>query len=132
MNYGNYFYAFNPSVENEKESYERNIRLLDTIYDVLNDYNINVKCKGYTFMKDAICIITDLKRMDICLEKEVYPLIAEKYDAAGTDTIEHGIRNALKTAEFSSDILMPRPTNKLFLLMAAQEVSARLLKELCI
>jgi len=130
MNYGNYFFAFDPSADNEKIMYERYIRLLETIYNVLNEYNINVKCKGYTFMKDAICIITDLKRMDICLEKEVYPLIAKKYAAAGTDTIEHGIRNALKTAEFKTDLLMPRPTNKLFLLMAAQEVSERLLKEM--
>ena len=132
MNFGNYFLAFNPSAENEKTIYERNIRLTETIYNVLNDYNINVKCKGYTFMKDAICIITDLKRLDICLEKEVYPLIAKKYDLAGTDTIEHDIRNALKTAEFKSDILMPRPTNKLFLLTAAQKVSSRLGKELLV
>ena len=70
MNYGNYFFAFDPSADNEKIMYERYIRLLETIYNVLNEYNINVKCKGYTFMKDAICIITDLKRMDICLEKD--------------------------------------------------------------
>ena len=132
MNYGNYFFAFDPSADNEKIMYERYIRLLETIYNVLNEYNINVKCKGYTFMKDAICIITDLKRMDICLEKEVYPLIAKKYAAAGTDTIEHGIRNALNTAEFKTDLLMPRPTNKLFLLMAVQEVNTRLLKELIV
>ena len=89
-------------------------------------------CKGYTFMKDAICIITDLNRLDICLEKEVYPLIAKKYAITGTDTVEHGIRNALKSAEFKTNLLMPRPTNKLFLLMAAQEVNARLLKELIV
>ena len=83
-------------------------------------------------MKDAICIITDLERMDICLEKEVYPLIAKKYAVSGTDTVEHGIRNALKSAELKTDLLMPRPTNKLFLLMAAQEVNARLLKELIV
>lgn len=132
MNYGIYSFAFNPSAEVEKKTYERNILLLETIYNVLNEYKINIKCKGYTFMKDAICIITDLKRMDVCLEKEVYPLIAKKYDAAGTDAIEHGIRNALKTAEFKTDLLMPRPTNKLFLLMAAQEVNARLIKELLV
>ena len=132
MYYGNYFFAFNPSAENEKKMYERNIRLLETIYNVLNEYNINVKCKGYTFMKDAICIITDLKRLDICLEKEVYPLIAKKYAITGTDTVEHGIRNALKSAELKTDLLLPRLTNKLFLLMAAQEVNTRLLKELIV
>lgn len=132
MNFGIYSFAFNPSAEIEKKIYEKNIRLLETIYNVLNEYNINIKCKGYTFMKDAICIITDLERMDICLEKEVYPLIAKKYAVSGTDTVEHDIRNALKSAEFKTDLLMPRPTNKLFLLMAAQEVNARLLKELIV
>lgn len=132
MNYGNYYYAFNPNADNDKEFYVRNIRLLNAIYEVLNEYDINVKCKGYAFMKDAICIIADLRRMDICLEKEVYPLIADKYDAAGTYTVEHNIRNALNSAYLRSGYFMTKPTNKLFLLMAAQEVSDRLLKELCV
>lgn len=132
MNYMNYYFAFNPSVFNDKDSYLRNIRFLNTVNDVLSEYNINVKCKGYSFIKDAICIITDLSRMDICLEKEVYPLIAEKYDAVGTYTVEHSIRNALNTAYLTNGYFITKPTNKAFLLMAAQEVSDRLLKELCV
>ena len=131
MNRGNYF-AFDPNLEPDKDYYVRTIRLISTIYEVLNDYNINTKCKGYTFMKDAICIITDLQRMDICLAKEVYPLIADKYDAGGIYTVEHGIRNALNAAYLTSGYFISKPTNKTFLLMAAQEVSERLLKELCV
>jgi len=132
LNYGNYYFAFNPSIDTEKDRYVRNMMLLKTVYDVLNDYNINVKCKGYTFMKDAICIITDLRRMDICFEKEVYPLIAKKYDTGGTYAVEHGIRNALNAAYLKSGYFTEKPTNKAFILMAVQEVSDRLLKELCV
>ena len=130
MEYGNYYFAFNPIIESDKDNYQRNARLLTAIYDVLNKYSISVKCKGYTFIKDAICIITDLRRMDVCLEKEVYPLIADKYDTGGTYTVEHGIRNAISSAYCRSDFLKTKPTNKTFLLMAAQEVSDRLLKEM--
>ena len=140
MEYGNYFYAFNPSVNADKENYLRSMRLIGTAYDVLNERNVSVKAKGYTFMKDAICIITDLKRMDICLSKEVYPLIAEKYETDSINTIEHSIRNAIRSAYRRSVKLcgkndpkdMPAEfKNKAFLLSAAQEVSRRLLKEIC-
>ncbi len=129
MEYGNYYFAFNPSVDVYKDDYLRSIKLLTAIYEVLNEYNISVKYKGYMFIKDAICIITDLRRTDVCLEKEVYPLIAKKYDAGGTYTVEHGIRNAISSAYCGSDYFMTKPTNKTFLLMAAQEVNGRLLKK---
>ena len=35
MNYGNYYFAFNPSIDTEKDQYVRNMRLLNTVYDVL-------------------------------------------------------------------------------------------------
>jgi len=138
MNYGNYFYAFDPNNAADKDEYKKNILLISTIRDVLNEYRINVKSKGYMFMQDAICIITDLQRMDICFEKEVYPLIAKKYDAGGSYAIEHGIRNAINkaydtftnTSPESSGIFDMKPTNKTFLLMATQGVGSRLLKEL--
>ena len=126
-----YFFAFDPNLEPDKEYYIRTIRLIRTIYDVLNEYNISKKCKGYTGMKDAICIIVDLRRLDICLSKEVCPLIAEKYDAGGIYTVEHGIRNALKSAYMSSEHFDAKPTNKTFLLTVAEEVSDRLLKDIC-
>ena len=70
--------------------------------------------------------------MDVCFEKEVYSLIADKYDTGGTYTVEHNIRNALKSAYCRSEFFTVKPTNKTFLLMAVQEVSDRLLKEMCV
>ncbi|MBE6028510.1 MAG: hypothetical protein E7227_07965 [Clostridiales bacterium] len=129
---GSYFYAFNPSLNPDRDFYRRNIILIDTIYKVLNEYKINIKSQGYTFIKDAICIIVDKKCLDVSLAKEIYLLIAEKYHVKGIYTIEHSIRNALNAAyRKCPERFSAKPTNKTFILTAAQEVSSRLVKELC-
>ena len=91
--------------------------------------------------KDAICIITDRRSLDICLVKEVYPYIAEKHRVKSLYKIEHSIRNALDAAYKKCRSTYPerdcllnsfdeKPTNKKFLLLAVQEVGNRLLKEI--
>ena len=95
---GNYFYAFSPANSSDKEQYHRSIRLLSTINDVLDENCINIKSEGYTFLKDAICIITDRRCLDVCMVKEVYPYIAEKYKGKSVSKVEHSIRNALASA----------------------------------
>lgn len=138
---GNYFYAFNPAKSTDKELYQRNIKLLSTINEVLDENCINIKSEGYTFLKDAICIITDRRCLDVCMVKEVYPYIAEKYMGKSVSKVEHSIRNALASAYKRCRKKYPerdcilnsfdeKPTNKKFLLRAVQEVSNRLLKEL--
>ena len=138
---GNYFYAFSPANSSDKEQYHRSIRLLSTINDVLDENCINIKSEGYTFLKDAICIITDRRCLDVCMVKEVYPYIAEKYKGKSVSKVEHSIRNALASAYKTCKTRYPdrdcilngfdgKPTNKKFLLRAVQEVSSRLLKEL--
>ena len=138
---GNYFYAFNPTQDTDKDMYQRNIRLLSTITDVLDENCINIKSQGYTYLKDAICIITDRRSLDICLVKEVYPYIAEKHRVKSLYKIEHSIRNALDAAYKKCRSTYPerdcllnsfdeKPTNKKFLLLAFQEVGNRLLKEI--
>ena len=138
---GNYFLAFNPSSRAEKELYTRNIRLIRTIFDVLDENCINITSQGYTFMKDAICIIIDKQMLDVCFIKEIYPYIADKYGIKGISTVEHSIRNAINAAYKAVRNKHPerscimnsfdrKPTNKKFLLRAVQEVSDRLLKEL--
>ena len=138
---GNYFYAFNPARSTDKELYMRNIKLLSTITEVLDENCINIKSLGYTYLKDAICIVTDRKCLDICMVKEIYPYIAEKHRVKNVSKVEHSIRNALDAAyrvckskyperECILNSLDEKPTNKKFLLIAVQEVSNRLLKEL--
>lgn len=140
---GNYFYAFNPTQTTDKDTYQRNIKLLNTITEVLDENCINIKSQGYTFLKDAICIVTDRRSLDICMVKEIYPYIAEKHRLKSVSKVEHSIRNALDAAYKKcrkkypdKDCIMnsfeEKPTNKKFLLRAVQEVSNRLLKELSV
>ncbi len=137
---GNYFYAFNPSKNIDKVLYQKNIKLLSTINEILDENCINIKSQGYTYLKDAICIITDKKTLDVCMVKEIYPYIAEKHRIKSKSKVEHSIRNSLDSAykkcknEYPErDCIMncfeEKPTNKKFLLKAVQEVSDRLLKE---
>ena len=138
---GNYFYAFNPTRSTDKEMYFRNIKLLSTITEILDENCINIKSQGYTYLKDAICIITDRRCLDVCMVKEIYPYIAEKYRVKSLSKVEHSIRNALDAAYKICRNKYPerdcilnsfdeKPTNKKFLLRAVQEVSNRLLKEI--
>ena len=138
---GNYFYAFDPTLSTDKDLYQRNIRLLCTITDILDENCINIKSLGYTYLKDAICIIIDRRRLDLCMVKEIYPYIAEKHRVKSISKVEHGIRNALDAAYKICKNKYPdrkcilnsfeeKPTNKKFLLIAVQEVEDRLLKEL--
>lgn len=138
---GNYFYAFNPTIRTNTDRYQRDIRLISTIDEVLNENCINIKSHGYTFIRDAICLIIDRRSLDVCLVKEIYPYIKEKNGAKNLSKVEHSIRNSLSSAykkckndHPERDCIMNsfgrKPTNKQFLLKAVQEVSNRLLKEL--
>lgn len=137
---GNYFFAFNPSAKDDHGVYRRNMRLINTADDVLRENYFNVKSRGFTYIRDAICIITDLRTLDVCFEKEVYPLIAEKHEIGDPMKIEHDIRNALDSAyrrycrnrgkeTCVMDRFDSKPTNKPFILEAEMEVSERLLNE---
>lgn len=138
---GNYFYAFNPARTTDKEMYMRNVKLLNTITEILDENCINIKSLGYSYLKDAICIITDRRCLDVCMVKDIYPYIAEKYNVKKVSKVEHSIRNSLNAAYKTCRNEYPernclmnsfekKPTNKRFLLRAVQEVSNRLLKEL--
>ena len=140
---GNYFFAFNPSQETDREMYGKNIRLLSTINEILDENCISIKNQGYTYLRDAICIITDIKSLDVCMVKEVYPYIAEKHRLKSKHQVEHSIRNALDSAYKRCKSNYPdrncilnsfenKPTNKQFLLRAVQEAGNRLLEELSV
>ena len=137
---GNYFFAFDPVQKTNKDMYLKNIKLLSTINEILDENCINIKSQGYTYLKDAICIITDIKSLDVCMVKEVYPYIAEKYEGKSVSKVEHDIRNALASAyrkcrkkypdrDCIMNDLDEKPTNKQFLLIAVQEAGNRLLNK---
>lgn len=133
------YYAFDPRGVDDGEYY-KNILLINCIYSVLDDSGINVKSRGYTYIKDAVCIVIDLNSLDICLTKDVYPLIAKKYKTKALYSIEHNMRNAIESAYFSVARQKPsdrnimrcfdtKPSNKEFILKAAQKVQDLLAEE---
>lgn len=135
---GSYF-AFDPEDVNDKDYY-RKLVLYNCINAVLNESGISVKSRGYTYLRDAICIVIDLKRLDICLTKEVYPLIVKKHKIKGKYIVEHNIRNAIEAAflqaqrngSYGSPMRSfdRRPTNKEFILTAAERVQDMLAGEM--
>lgn len=133
------YYAFDPGRMNDTDYYKY-IVLINSIYSILNDSGISVKSHGYTYIKDAVCIVIDLNSLDICLTKDVYPLIAKKYKVKALYSIEHNIRNAIESAYFSPVRQRPsgrnimrcfdtKPSNKEFILKAAQKVQDLLAEE---
>ena len=139
---GHFTHAFSPVKDVDESEYYRNIRLISNIHDILNESDINVKSRGYTYMKDAICIIVDHANMDICLCTDIYPYIAQKHGIKNYKLVEHNIRNALNAAykAFQKKGGNPssafskfgkRLTNKAFLLYATQEIHSRLCSEAC-
>ena len=130
-------YAFNPYGKTEKEAYHHNMKLIAVIHDILNECCINIKSRGYTYIKDAICIITDHGTYDVCLSKDIYPHIARKHDINGIQRIEHNIRNSIDAAYrmyISSgerncpfmERFLSKPTPKEFLLHLKDEVDRRM------
>ena len=134
-------YAFDPSERAEKDLYHHNMKLMTVIHDLLNECSINIKSRGYTYIKDAVCIITDHGTLDVCLSKDIYPHIARKHGINGIARIEHNIRNSIdaayrlyiKNGKMNCpfmDRFETKPTAKVFLLHLKDEVDRRLWTEM--
>jgi len=134
-------YAFDPSGREDKEAYHHNMKLMTTIHDILNECSVNIKSRGYTYIKDALCIIIDHGTLDICLSTDIYPHIAKKHNISVMNRIEHNIRNSIDAAyrlhmknEEKRSAFMDRfdskPTVKEFLLHLKDEVDRRLYSEI--
>lgn len=137
----NFVFAFDPCNHTEKDEYHRKIRLTSVIHDLLNECCINIKSRGYTYIRDAVCLITDHDTYDICLNNDIYPHIARKYNIKGISRIEHNIRNSIDAAYHSGrwregnkqnlmHIFDSKPTPKQFLLHMTHEADRRLWNEL--
>lgn len=134
-------YAFDPSDKKDNDAYHRRVALNKVIHDLLIECCINIKTRGYTYIRDAICLITDHDTFDVCLSTDIYPHIAKKHGVRGTSRIEHNIRNAIKAAyeascrsenegSFLTERFDCRPTAKEFLLHLTHEADRRLWNEI--
>ena len=127
--------VFEAEAASECDDYRRKMILHSIIEDLLNECCINIKSRGYTFIKDAACIVIDMQTLDLFFKTDVYPYIAEKYRVRNTDLIEHSIRNAIGSGyvrfkedpdhDSAPEIYSSKPTNKKFILHIAQEAVKR-------
>ncbi len=127
--------VFDPVPVSGRAQYQRKMQILSIIEDLLNECCINIKSRGYTFIRDAVCIVIDMQTHDICFKADVYPYIADKYRIRKIDLIEHSMRNAIGSGyirckeepghEAALKIYSSKPTNKRFILNIAQEAARR-------
>ena len=136
----NFYFAFDPRLQQNSEYYGRNMQLLKNINNMLNSCGVNIKSRGYSYLTDALCIVYDHKSLDICLEKEVYSLISDNYRLDGTSNVEHNIRNCIKSAyerssvngsdhNLMAEIFGTRPSNKVFIMRLGQLLMEQMAKE---
>ena len=101
------------------------------------EFGIHIGTNGYSYLIEALKIIIDRERYDVRMKTDVYPLIAVKHGLKRYDPVEHSIRNAINTAYEdqlkqpgcnSMDLFPKKPTNKQFIIYAADEV----FKKMCV
>ncbi len=65
------YMVFNPTPREDRTHYRKYVELMNHIHDVLEECSINIKTHGYTYIQEAICIITDYDSFDVCLNKDI-------------------------------------------------------------
>ena len=132
---GSFLYGFNPAAKVDRKLYRRYVSFISAITEVLKDYDINIKNKGYAYIVDAVLFIMDQNKLDIRLNDDVYPLIRRKYNLKNTAIVEHCIRNAIKSAYLrchrgpvNSRMKdhAKKPSNKQFILAITHEVTHKM------
>jgi two-component system response regulator (stage 0 sporulation protein A) len=111
------------------------VRNLDRdVTKVIQQMGMPAHLKGYQYLRDAIIMVVDEMNLMGAVTKELYPLIAEKYDTTPS-RVERAIRHAIELAWdrgnvdminkfFGYTINMERgkPTNSEFIAMVADRL----------
>lgn len=138
-NSGIFLYGFNPAAKVEPDAYKKYVSFINAITHILDEFDINKKNNGYAYIIDAVMLIIDQNRMDLRLAKDIYPYIKIKYKLTNISTVEHNIRNAIKSAykrckngTKNSRMIkyLHKPTNKEFLFTVAHDVCSRMCNDL--
>lgn len=136
---GNYLFSVSRHGIAQKEGYSAYVIFMSSITEILRDFGIHISNNGYSYIIDSVMIIIDLSSMDIKLNNDVYPFIANKYGFKNKTAVEHNIRNAIRSACLDNErnpgtnkmgVFRKRPTNKQFLMYVAEAVSRRMYEEM--
>lgn len=104
------------------------------ITKVIHQMGVPAHVKGYQYLRDAILFVTDEVNLMGAVTKELYPMIAEKYNTTAS-RVERAIRHAIELAwdrgnvelmnkyfGYTINIERGKPTNSEFIAMVADKM----------
>jgi len=115
-----------------------NARVQKAIMKILHDVGMPAHVKGYLFVKEGIQMILSNVELIGCITKEIYPVIAEKFNTTPT-RVERAIRHAIELSwdrgnldylhgvfGYTINARKGKPTNSEFMAMIADRLRADL------
>lgn len=117
-------FQFDQNVEKPAKSLEGKIT------NILNDFMISPSIKGFSYLREAIYLVTtDWDVLDGGITKELYPAIAKKFNTKST-RVERAIRHAIEQSYdknyshpfYQKDYIKNRPTNSQFIAKIADQL----------
>ena len=101
---------------------------------IIHQMGVPAHVKGYQYLRDAILFVTKDANLMGAVTKELYPMVAEKYDTTAS-RVERAIRHAIELAwdrgnvemmnkyfGYTIDIERGKPTNSEFIAMIADKL----------
>lgn len=101
---------------------------------IIHQMGVPAHVKGYQYLRDAIILVIEEVNLMGAVTKELYPMIAEKYNATAS-RVERAIRHAIELAwdrgnvemmnkyfGYTIDIERGKPTNSEFIAMIADDL----------
>lgn len=112
----------------------KNSNLEGDVTRVMHQMGVPAHVKGYQYLRDAIVYVTEEVNLIGAVTKELYPLIAEKYNTTAS-RVERAIRHAIELAwdrgnvemmnkyfGYTINIERGKPTNSEFIAMVADKM----------
>ena len=101
---------------------------------IIHQMGVPAHVKGYQYLRDAIALVSEEVNLMGAVTKELYPLIAERYDTTAS-RVERAIRHAIELAwdrgnvdmmnkyfGYTINIERGKPTNSEFIAMIADKI----------
>ncbi len=121
--------------DNSTNFVEVKSRNLDVdVTKIIHQMGVPAHVKGYQYLRDAIIMVAEESNLIGAVTKELYPMIADKYDTTAS-RVERAIRHAIELAwdrgnidlmnqyfGYTINIERGKPTNSEFIAMVADKI----------
>jgi len=104
------------------------------VTNIIHQMGVPAHIKGYQYLRDAILLVIDEVNLLGAVTKELYPMIAEKYNTTSS-RVERAIRHAIELAwdrgnvdlmnkffGYTINVERGKPTNSEFIAMIADKL----------